>query len=305
MLPTKESILSEFLKTDQGITPFSPAVAFSRNLGWLTEREQEKIFNAHVGIAGLGGVGGQYAETLARLGVGEFTICDADAFEIENSNRQNECRSSNYGKNKAQVIGDLIQDINPKAKVHILPGHLTEYQVKAFCKPIDVYFDGLDFFALEIRQAIFLRMRILAKPAITAAPIGTGSSCLIFTKDSMSFDDYFGLHTTDDPEEKSARFLLGLAPSLQQMAYFQDRSKVDLKNRRVPSLPMGVYACASMAVSNWMKIVTGRGRVLEAPYSSHFDPFLSKLKITHLRFGHRNPAQKIKLMLLKRQLKAS
>ncbi len=298
-LASKDPSLSE----PKNKSDFDKDLAFSRNIGWITTSEQKLIFQSHVGIIGLGGVGGQYAEALARLGVGNFTICDPDSFEIENTNRQNECKSSNYGKNKAEVIKNLIQDINPSAVVHILPGPLKESQVEEFCKKIDVYFDALDFFVLELRRAIFQKMRELNKPSITAAPIGTGTSSLVFTKDSMSFDDYFGLHKVEDPVEKSFRFLIGLAPSLQHTAYFQNKGKVSFENKKAPSLPMGVYACASVAVTSWLKLLLKRGRVLQAPHSVHFDPYLTKIKITNMWWGHRNPLFQLKIFIFKLYLK--
>lgn len=210
---------------------FSTEKAFSRNLGWLTQAEQTKLSGLHVGIIGMGGVGGQYAEILARLGIGKFTLCDPDRFSIENTNRQNECKTSNYGKNKAQVIAALISDINPKAKVTVIPGELKLDQVDGFCKSIDIYLDALDFFVIDLRIAIFRKMRELEKPAITVAPIGAGAACLVFTKDSMSFDDYFGLHLSTDPVERSFRFLVGLSPTLQQRHYLQERGRADMQLR--------------------------------------------------------------------------
>ena len=41
--------------------------AFSRNLGWFTEVEQQKLRDSTVAIAGLGGVGGIHLLTLATL----------------------------------------------------------------------------------------------------------------------------------------------------------------------------------------------------------------------------------------------
>ena len=58
--------------------------AFRRNLGLITEQEQQKLSNAHVAIVGMGGVGGIHAATLARLGIGRFSIADPDVFEISN-----------------------------------------------------------------------------------------------------------------------------------------------------------------------------------------------------------------------------
>ena len=37
---------------------FHYATAFSRNIGWITETEQEILRNKRIAIAGLGGVGG-------------------------------------------------------------------------------------------------------------------------------------------------------------------------------------------------------------------------------------------------------
>src|SRR4051812_19668227 len=54
--------------------------AFSRNLGWVTEAEQQRLRRARVCIAGLGGVGGIYLLTLARLGIGAFSVADFDRF---------------------------------------------------------------------------------------------------------------------------------------------------------------------------------------------------------------------------------
>ena len=67
---------------------FSYDEAFSRNLGWVTELEQQTLRRKCVAIAGMGGVGGAYLLTLTRLGVGGFHIADLDRFEIVNFNRQ-------------------------------------------------------------------------------------------------------------------------------------------------------------------------------------------------------------------------
>ncbi len=57
------------------------AEAFSRNIGLLTEAEQEKLANATVAIPGMGGVGGIHLITMVRTGIGRFHIADFDTFE--------------------------------------------------------------------------------------------------------------------------------------------------------------------------------------------------------------------------------
>lgn len=282
---------------------FSIENAFSRNLGWVTREEQERLSHLHVGIIGMGGVGGQYAEILARLGVGRFTLCDPDRFSIENTNRQNECKISNYGKNKAQVIADLVKDINPKASVTVMPGEMKLEHVDSFCESIDIYLDALDFFVIDLRNAIFRKMRSLEKPALTVAPIGAGAACVVFTKKSMSFDDYFGLHKTTNPVDRSFLFLVGLSPTLQQRHYLIDRERADMNLRKAPSLPIGVYACAAVAATTTLKLALGRGKVPAAPWSVHYDSYLMTLKKRYVWLGYRNPLQQIKLRVLRHMLK--
>jgi tRNA A37 threonylcarbamoyladenosine dehydratase len=62
--------------------------AFDRNVSWLTEWEQQALRSNRVAIAGIGGVGGVHLLTLARFGVGAFSIADFDRFDIVSFNRQ-------------------------------------------------------------------------------------------------------------------------------------------------------------------------------------------------------------------------
>lgn len=273
---------------------FSPNLAFSRNLGWLTPDEQELLSKVRVGILGAGGVGGQYAEILARLGVCEFVIWDPDEFSIENTNRQNQCQTSNYGRNKADVLAELIRNINPAATVRSYPTAITKDKLDDFCQSIDFYFDGLDFFETEIRIALFQSLRRHRRPAITVAPIGTGASALLFTDRSMSFDDYFGLHLVQDHVSRSIYFLTGLTPTLMQRRYLVDQSRTDLEKKQVPSLGIGVYTAASLAATTFLKVVLKRGPVKTAPWSLHFDPYLGVFKSRYTFWGHRNPVQRLK-----------
>ena len=67
---------------------FSYRNAFSRNVGWVTIAEQDRLRHARIAIAGLGGVGGAHLLTLSRLGISNFHISDFDEFDIHNMNRQ-------------------------------------------------------------------------------------------------------------------------------------------------------------------------------------------------------------------------
>ncbi len=95
--------------------------AFSRNLGWVTETEQEILRNKRVAIAGMGGVGGSHLLTLTRLGIGAFNLADFDQFELPNFNRQAGASMDHVGRAKIEVMSELAQGINPELALKPFP----------------------------------------------------------------------------------------------------------------------------------------------------------------------------------------
>ena len=60
---------------------------FHRNIGFLTQNEQEKISTLSIGIAGAGGDGGLLSERLVRFGIKRIVLADPEVFDVENINR--------------------------------------------------------------------------------------------------------------------------------------------------------------------------------------------------------------------------
>lgn len=81
----------------------------------------ESLNNAHVLIAGIGGVGGFVAEALARAGVGHLTLVDHDRVSESNLNRQIIALHSTQDALKVDVMKSRIKDINPQCCVKTLP----------------------------------------------------------------------------------------------------------------------------------------------------------------------------------------
>lgn len=77
----------------------------------------EKLKASHVYIAGIGGVGSYTAEALARSGIGQLTLHDADTVSISNINRQLVALHSTIGLSKTAVMKQRILDINPRCLV--------------------------------------------------------------------------------------------------------------------------------------------------------------------------------------------
>lgn len=280
---------------------FDYDVAFSRNIGWVTQSEQAILRNKRVAIAGMGGVGGFHLLTLVRLGVGKFNIADLDVFELANFNRQAGASMQSIGHHKAEVLADLAKQINPECEIELFPQGVDSDNVERFFQGVDLYVDGLDFFAFHARHIVFAHCHDQDIPATTVAPLGMSAGLLNFLPGQMSFEDYF--QWGDRPElEKAIRFLVGLAPALLHRHYLADPSRVDLRARKGPSTNMACQLCAGVAGAEALKILLGRGRVWSAPHGIQFDAYRNKMSHTWRPGGNRNPINRLAIAIAKRQL---
>ena len=259
--------------------------AFSRNIGWITEQEQETLRNKRVAIAGAGGVGGAHLLTLARLGIANFNISDFDDFEVHNFNRQSGAFISTLGQQKVDVMEVMAKDINPEANIKSFPDGIFAHNVDEFLQDVDLYVDALDFFALEARKTVFRKCYEKGIPVVTAAPLGMGCAFLCFMPNKMSFEQYFRFEGKSE-NDQLIQFLVGLSPAMLQRAYLVDESSVSFTEKRGPSTPMAVNLCAGITGTYALKILLNRGAILAAPYGLHFDAYRNKFTKTWRPFGN-------------------
>ena len=283
------------------VPAFDYATAFSRNIGWLTEAEQEKLRHKRVAIAGVGGVGGFHLTTLARLGVGRFSIADPDRFELPNFNRQAGALMSTLDRPKVDVLAQMAADINPECDVRVIAGAVHSGNIDRFFEEVDLYVDGLDAFAFEARELVFAYCAANRIPATTVAPLGMSAALLNFLPGRMTFEDYFQLSGRSHAE-KALRFLVGFAPSLLHRHYLVDSSKVNLAEGRGPSTGLSCMLCAGVAAGEAVKILLGRGKVWAAPHAIQFDAFRNRLAHTWRPGGNRHPLNRVAIAIAKRQL---
>ncbi|PCJ37989.1 MAG: thiamine biosynthesis protein ThiF [Cellvibrionales bacterium] len=280
---------------------FDYETAFSRNIGWVTEAEQQILRAKCIAIAGLGGVGGSHLLTLTRLGIGSFNIADLDIFEQENFNRQAGASIRHVGREKIDVLAELALDINPELNLGKFSSGIEMNNLDAFLDGVDLYVDALDFFAVEIRQAVFAACAEKGIPAITAAPLGMGVAFLAFLPGQMTFEEYFRLAGQAE-DEQLLRFLLGLSPAMLQVKYLVDDTRLDLNAHKGPSTPMACELCAGMAGTQALKILLNRGQVPAAPKGLHFDAYRNKMAKTWRPMGNNNPVQRLGLKIIRKRL---
>jgi hypothetical protein len=280
---------------------FDYNTAFSRNIGWVTEEEQERLRNCRVAIGGLGGVGGVHLLTLARLGIGKFNVADFDKFDFVNFNRQVGATMSSIDRPKIEVLEEMARDINPELELRLYPEGISTQNLDEFLDGVDVYVDGLDFFVFDIRRKTFAACRAKGIPVVTAAPLGLGTAVLVFSPTGMSSEDYFGFEGCDELE-MAIRFLIGLSPAVLQRGYVADMSRISLPERRGPSSIASCQLCAGVAAVETLKLLLGRGEIRYAPRGSQFDAYRMKYVRTWRPGGHRNPLQRLMRFLLRKQL---
>jgi molybdopterin/thiamine biosynthesis adenylyltransferase len=283
------------------MTGFDYHNAFSRNIGWVNETEQQRLRNSRVAIAGMGGVGGSHLLTLTRLGVGRFNLADFDSFAEENFNRQAGANLNTVGHAKLDSMIDAACAINPGLDIRPFPQGVSPQQADDFLQDCDLYLDGLDFFALEARRAVFASCHDLNIPAVTAAPLGMGSALLCFLPGKMTFESYFQLEGHNEYQQY-LRFLVGLAPAHLHQPYLVLPERIDLLAKRGPSTAMGCELCAGFAATQVFKLLLGRGKVFAAPWGLHFDAYQNRLCRTWRPGGNRHPLQRFAIWLGSRQL---
>ena len=277
--------------------------AFARNIGWVTEAEQAALRGKRIAIAGVGGVGGVHLLSLARLGIGAFHVAEMDTFDLVNFNRQAGAMMSTLGRPKVEVMIEMARDINPELDIKVFGEGVNAGNLDAFLDGVDLYVDGLDFFAFQARRDTFNACHAKGVPAVTAAPLGMGTAVLSFLPGKMPFEEYFRLDGCDE-DEMAVRFLLGLSPAMLQRGYLADPSRVDFAARRGPSTIAACQLCAGVTATEALKILLGRGEVLCAPWGFQFDAYRNRYIKTWRPWGNRNPVQQIGLFVARRQLRA-
>lgn len=130
-------------------------------------------------VAGLGGVGGQAVEALARAGIGHLILIDHDTVSLSNLNRQLLALHSNVGQKKTQVAIERLKEINPDIEITTLEMFLQPSDAEALFERYqpDYLLDCID--TIACKAALVKAAQVKKVPVISA--MGAGN-CLDVTK---------------------------------------------------------------------------------------------------------------------------
>ncbi len=163
---------------------------------------QERLVNSHALIVGAGGLGSPAALYLAASGVGTLTICDFDAVDLTNLQRQILHTTASIGVNKALSARNTLLQINPDLKVNPIETKSSEDELLALVSQADVVLDCSDNFAT--RYALNRLCVDLKKPLVSGAAIGFEGQVTVYDMRSILSPCYHCLFP-DNGEETELR----------------------------------------------------------------------------------------------------
>ncbi len=139
---------------------------------------QEKFRRSHALIVGAGGLGSPVALYLASAGVGTLTICDGDAVDLTNLQRQIVHRFDAIGSPKAESARRTLATLNPEVTVNALTERVAGAQLDRLVRDADVVLDCSDNFAT--RHAINRACVAHAKPLVSGAGVRFDGQIAVF-----------------------------------------------------------------------------------------------------------------------------
>lgn len=130
----------------------------------------ERLAACKVAVVGMGGVGSWIVEALARTAVGQLTLIDADDVCVSNTNRQLPAMAGAYGRNKARLMAERCQAINPLCQVEVIESFLTPAnQEQLLGQGFDLVIDACDSFRVKVEAIVWCRRRKIPLLTIGAA----------------------------------------------------------------------------------------------------------------------------------------
>lgn len=109
----------------------------------LTPGVYQRVKNARVGVAGLGGLGSNIAVMLAQTGVGSLVLVDFDVVEPSNLNRQH-YDMRHLGQAKTDALRDQLGEINPFVAVETACVRVTEENAAELFQGCSVVCEAFD-----------------------------------------------------------------------------------------------------------------------------------------------------------------
>ena len=119
---------------------------YKRQMLLFGDDGQERLKNAHIFIAGAGGLGSPISLYLAVAGIGTLTIVDKDVVDQSNLNRQILHYDRDIGRRKTESAEEKLRAANPDITVRVIDTTIDAANVHALVGNADGIVDAMDNF---------------------------------------------------------------------------------------------------------------------------------------------------------------
>ena len=251
---------------------------YSRNIGLITELEQQKICEGSVLVAGVGGMGGVAAEVLVRMGIGKIKICDFDIFEETNFNRQLHSNIDSIGKYKVEVLKSELLKINPKLIIESYKEGVTRENIHQLLDGVKIVINGMDkMYASLILERTAREKRL----TIVDAWLTPYASVFVMTPDSPHWEEFMELPTLGIPIENITQDLCKKAVEKEIEYTFSHFTPYEIIDRDLvhgiaydtrvrPSIAPVVWLSGVLMANEAVKVLTGQ------PHTDHAGIFYNQ-----------------------------
>jgi molybdopterin/thiamine biosynthesis adenylyltransferase len=172
---------------------------------------QQRLLSARALLIGAGGLGSPAALYLASAGVGHLTICDGDAVDLTNLQRQIVHRTESIGQLKVESARATLRSINPEVDVVAIAERLSEARIAELTAEVDIVLDGSDNF--ETRHAVNRACVKHGKPLVSGAAVRFDGQVAVFDMRRADAPCYACLFPeTGDQEEMRCAVMGVFAP---------------------------------------------------------------------------------------------
>lgn len=142
----------------------------------------QKVKQATVGIAGVGGLGSHVALALARLGIGHLILADFDVVEPSNLNRQ-QYFINQLGMPKVEALKEILFRINPYIKITVKNVRVDQTNFIEIFGQVDILVEAFDTPEVKAMLVNTALQKLTTTPIVAASGLaGYNEANLIQTR---------------------------------------------------------------------------------------------------------------------------
>ncbi len=169
---------------------------------------QEKFASAHALVVGAGGLGTPAAQFLVAAGVGTITLCDPDAVDLTNLQRQILFATPDVGTPKVTAAKARLAAINPGVRVETIVARVGPAELSPLVRAADVVLDCSDNFAT--RHAVNRACVAAGRPLVSGAAIRFDGQIAVFDPRNPESPCYHCLFGEGEELEETRCAIMGV-----------------------------------------------------------------------------------------------